>query len=99
MVDRGVTRTTCTARHLIRRVSDDHVELHISSKYLSDLGLGIVRVNERVGVGFQSFTTVENGASGTAELAPVSHPRVLRALEPDVPIVAGEGLGDGVLAG
>jgi hypothetical protein len=55
-------------------------------------------MNERVGVGFETFATIEGVLIGTAVLAPVSHPCVLRALEPDVAVITVEALGDRVLA-
>src|ERR1041384_1977803 len=99
MVDRGVTRPTCTAGHLIWRVSDDHVELHVASKNLGQPRLDIVCVYERIGMGFELFLAVENSSRRAAELAVISDPRVIRALEPDVPIIAGEALRNGVFAG
>ena len=84
---------------LIRWISNDDVELHIASKYLGEPSLDVVGVNECVGMGFKTFGPVENGFCSAAKLALVAIPRVFDALEPDVPIVAGEGFGDGVLAG
>ena len=54
---------------LIRWISDDYVELHVASKYLGQPSFDVVGVNERVGVGFKVFATVENGSCGAAELA------------------------------
>ena len=44
---------------LVRRVADDHVELHVASEQLGDPSLDVVGVDERVGVGFESFASVE----------------------------------------
>ena len=55
-------------------------------------------MDERVGVGFELFATVKRLLACAAVLALAVNPRVLGALEPDVAIVAGERLGDGVLA-
>jgi hypothetical protein len=36
VIDRRVVRPTASASHLIRRVANDHVELHIASKQLGN---------------------------------------------------------------
>ena len=83
---------------MIRRVANDHVELHIASKQLGKPSLDVVGVNERIGVGFEVFATIERLLAGAAISAVFTFPGVLGAFEPDVPIIAGERLGDGVLA-
>ena len=45
--------------HLVRRVADDHVELHIASKQLGHPSLDVVGVDERVGVGFKPLAPVQ----------------------------------------
>src|SRR5207249_2033045 len=53
---------------------------------------------ERISVGFEPFATVQCTLAGAAVTARIAHPGVLGAFEPDVPIIGGERLGDGVLA-
>ena len=54
---------------LVRRVANDHVELHVVSKQLGDPSLDVVGVDERVGVGFKTFAAVEGLLAGSAVLA------------------------------
>ena len=60
--------------------------------------LDVVGVNERVGVGFQPLGAIQHGFCRTAIRARTISPSVFEAFEPDVPIVPGEGFGDGVFA-
>ena len=55
-------RAAAIRRQLVRRVADDHVELHIASKQLGDPSLDVVGVDERIGVGFEAFATVEESS-------------------------------------
>jgi len=73
--------------------------LHISSKYLGKPSRDVVGVNDRISVCLQSCATVVITAIGATIFALVPIPGVLDALEPNVPIVAGERFGDGVFAG
>jgi hypothetical protein len=77
---------------LVRRVANDHVELHIASKQLGHPSLDVVGVDERIGVGFKPFAAVKGALAGAAVLALAINPRVLHALEPDVARVAGKDL-------
>src|SRR5207248_1735557 len=90
MVDRGVTRTACTAFHLIRGVADNHVKLHLASKQLGYSSLDVVGMDERIGVGFKPFTTVERLLTYPAKLAFAIDPCVFDPLKPNVTRVAGE---------
>ena len=98
MVDRGVTRTTCATSHLVGGITYNHVELHFASKQLGHPSRDVIGVNERIGVGLKPLATVKGLLAGAAILALAINPRVLDALEPDVAVVALEGLGNGVLA-
>jgi hypothetical protein len=59
LVDRRSARAVAAVVQLVGRVADDHVELHVSSEQLGDPSLDVVGVDERVGVGFKPFATVE----------------------------------------
>ena len=84
--------------HLIRRVSNDHVELHVASKELGNPSSDVVGVNECVGMVFKSWLTVEDCTRCAAIPALAFRPCVFDALKPYVAGVAGETGGDGVLA-
>ena len=71
----------------------------MASKYLGEPSFDTVCVNERVGVGFEVFASIESGASRAAVFALAFNPSMLETLEPDVPVVGGEGFGYGVFAG
>ena len=98
IVDRRVVRPTASASHLIRRVPDNHVEQHIASKQLGDPSLDVVRVDECVRMGLKPFTTVQRLFARAAVLAPAVHPRVLKSLEPDIPIITRKRLRNRVTA-
>ena len=55
---------------LVRRVADDHVELHVVSEQLGDPSLDVVGVDEGVGVGLQAVAAVEGPLAGSAVRAP-----------------------------
>ena len=76
--------STAPTSHLVRRVADDHVKLHIASKQLGNPSLDVVGVNERISMGFKPFAAIESLLARAAVLAPAIHPRVLHPLEPDV---------------
>ena len=87
---------------LIRRVSNDYVELHVGSKQLGDSSLDVVGVDECVGMRLETLATVEGPPAGPAVLAPAScralgcpiHPGVFDPLEPDVAFLCRERLSD-----
>ena len=58
LVDRRRRAFHPSPAELVRRVADDHVELHVVSKQLGDPSLDVVGVDERIGVGFEAFATV-----------------------------------------
>ena len=55
---------------LVRRVTDDDVELHVASEQLGDPSLDVVGVDERVGVRLEARATVEGLLARSAVLAP-----------------------------
>jgi hypothetical protein len=79
---------------LIGRVTNNDVELHFSSKDLIKPSFDVVSVNECVGMGFEPFCTIKNRFARAAILAFAAIPSVVNALEPDVPVVAGERVRD-----
>src|SRR5690606_13816317 len=87
-----------TVIQLIGRVSDDYVELHVFSKQLGHTCLDVIGVNEGIRVGLKLVAAIEGLLAGSAIPTLAPSPRMLRAFEPDMPIVVGEALGDGVLA-
>jgi len=98
LINGSCARSKAIIAQLIRRIANDHVELHIASKKLAYASLDVVGVNERIGVGLQTLATVKGLLACAAVLAIATNPHVLGALEPDIAVVAAEGLGDGVLA-
>ena len=90
LIDRRGARAEAPVVQLIRRIADDHVELHIVSKQLGYPSLDVVGVNERIGMGFKSFAAIQRLLACPAKLALAIHPCVLHALEPDVACIAGE---------
>src|SRR5579883_2458572 len=60
VVDRCCRRSTAAAAiaELIRRISNDHVELHVTSKYLTYASLDVVGVDKPIGMSLTPLATV-----------------------------------------
>jgi len=59
LINGRCARSKAIIAQLIRRVANDHVELHIASKRLGHSSLDVVGVDERISVGFEPFATVQ----------------------------------------
>ncbi len=91
-VDGARLRAESIRVELIRWIANDHVKLHIASKQLGHPSLDIVGMDQRIGVRFKPLAPVKGGLAGAAIRAPAVVPRVFHPLEPDVAVVAGEGV-------
>jgi len=83
LVDRNVPGAAIRLQ-LIWRVADDDVELHVGSEQLRQAGLDVLRMDECVGVGLETFASIEGALAGATELALSAGPRMLGSFEPDV---------------
>ena len=85
LVDRRGARAEAAVVQLIRRVADDYVKLHVTSKNLVDPRLDVVGVNERVSVGFQSFAAIQASSCSRRNIGTCSSSHVCSSpLEPYV---------------
>src|SRR5262245_14346645 len=98
MIDRGIVSSASSAGHRIRRIADDHVELHIASKDLGEPSFDVVGVDKRIGMGLEPLFAIKDYSGRTAVLALLVRPYVFHPLEPDVAIFAAKALSNGMLA-
>src|SRR5438874_11688192 len=98
MVDRGIVSSASSAGHLVRRVADDHVELHIASKYLGEPSFDIVGVDKRIGVGSWALFGSKDWSGCPAVIPLLLGQPVFIHLEPVVPLFGGHPLAHDLLA-
>jgi hypothetical protein len=89
---------TTALTKLVWWIADDHVELHIASKYLAQSRLHVVGMDKRISMCFKSFTTVVVASISTAKSALLTFPRVFYSLEPYIPSSTFKAIGNRVPA-